>query len=151
LAATPGYGRACCLKGFDQASFAFNTTAPAEHFDRQLALLRRIIATGMDVYCYATFTTPILPTSPADTMRRLADDLQSIDDYLPLRLVPLEVSVFSPVQPRLRSAHTESLQLQYHMVAAWQGVLAERYTATQRARAITDVPFACRVNVSRRL
>ncbi len=149
LSEAPGYGRACCLKGFDRASFAFNTTAPAEHFDRQLALLRRIIATGMDVYCYATFTTPTLPASPADAMRRLADHLQTIDEHLPLRLVPLEVSVFSPVQPRLRSAHAESLQLQHHMVAAWQAVLAERYTTTQRATAITDIPLASRVNTSR--
>ncbi len=150
LVSAPGYGRACCLKGFDQASFAFNTAAPAEHFDRQLALLRRIIATGMDVYCYATFTTPTLPTSPADSMRRLADRLESIDNHLPLRLVPLEVSVFSPVQPRLRSAHAESLQLQHHMVDAWQAVLAERYTATQRTTAITDIPLASRVDHRRR-
>ena len=150
LAAAPGYGRACCLKGFDPASFAFNTTAPAEHFDRQLAVLRRIIATGMDVYCYATFTTPTQPTSPADTMRRLADDLQRIDEHLPLRLIPLEVSVFGPVHPRLSSAHAESLQLQHHMVAAWQAVLAERYTITQRATAITDIPLTSRVNTSRR-
>ena len=150
LAAAPGYGRACCLKGFDRASFAFNTTAPAEHFDRQLALLRRIIATGMDVYCYATFTTPTLPTSPADAMRRLADHLQDIDEHLPLRLVPLEVSVFGPVQPRLRFAHAESLQLQHHMVAAWQAVMAERYTSTQRATAIIDIPLARRVNTGSR-
>src|SRR6266851_3450732 len=149
LAAASNYGRACCLKGFDRASFAFNTTAPAEHFDRQLALLRRIIATGMDVYCYATFTTPTLPKSPADSMRQLADDLQSIDEYLPLRLVPLEVSVFSPVHSRLRSAHAESLQLQQYMVAAWHAVLAERYTVTQRATAVTDIPLASRVNTSR--
>ena len=141
LAEAPGYGRACCLKGFDRASFTFNTTAPAEHFDRQLALLRRIVATGMDVYCYATFTTPTLPASPADTMRRLADDLQSIDEHLPLRLVPLEVSVFGPVHPRLRSAHAESLQLQHRMVAAWQAVLAERFTAAQRATAVCRHPF----------
>lgn len=80
LAAVPNYGRACCLKGFDRTSFAFNTDAPGEHFDRQLTLLRRIVETGMDVYCYATFTTPILPTSPDDAMRRLADQLQAIDE-----------------------------------------------------------------------
>lgn len=148
LATAPGYGRACCLKGFDRASFAFNTAAPAEHFDRQFVLLRRIIATGMDVYCYATFTTPTLPASPTGAMRRLADDLQSIDEHLPLRLVPLEVSVFGPVQPRLRPAHAESLQLQRHMVDAWQTVLAERFSGAQRATAITDVSLASRMNVS---
>jgi uncharacterized Fe-S cluster-containing radical SAM superfamily protein len=148
LAAAPNYGRACCLKGFDQPSFAFNTGAPAHHFDRQIKLLRRIIATGMDVYCYATFTTAALPTSPADTMRRLADQLQSIDECLPLRLIPLEVSVFSPVRPRLRAPHAESLQLQHHMVTAWHAVLAERFTGPQRAMAITDIPLASRANTT---
>ena len=106
----------------------FNTGAPAEHFGRQLALLRRIIATGIDVYCYATFTTPTLPASPADAMRRFVDDLQGIDEHLPLRLIPLEVSVFSPVHPRLLPLHADSLKLQEYMVAAWQAVLAERFT-----------------------
>jgi uncharacterized Fe-S cluster-containing radical SAM superfamily protein len=149
LVAAPNYGRACCLKGFDRPSFAFNTGAPADHFDRQLTLLRRIIATGMDVYCYATFTTPALPTSPADTMRRFADKLQGIAEFLPLRLIPLEVSVFSPVHPRLRPPHAESLQLQHQMAAAWQAVLAERFTASQLAMAITDVPLGRTVNARR--
>lgn len=147
-AETPSYGRACCLKGFDQASFVFNTGAPAEHFGRQLALLRRIIATGIDVYCYATFTTPTLPASPADAMRRFVDDLQGIDEHLPLRLIPLEVSVFSPVHPRLLSRHADSLKLQEYMVAAWQAVLAERFTVSQRAMAITDIPLASRADLS---
>jgi uncharacterized Fe-S cluster-containing radical SAM superfamily protein len=151
LASTPNYGRACCLKGFDRASFAFNTGAPAVHFDRQLTLLRRIIGTGMDVYCYATFTTPALPASPKDAMRRLADQLQGIDEHLPLRLVPLEVQVFGPVQPRLRSPHAESLQLQQHMVTAWKTVLTERFTDVQRATAITDIPIAARMTVNQRL
>lgn len=139
LAAAPNYGRACCLKGFDRASFAFNTGAPAEHFDRQLSLLRRIIGTGMDVYCYATFTTPILPASPAGEIRRFADQLQGIDEYLPLRLIPLEVSMFGPVHKRLRSPHGESLQLQRHMAAAWETVMAERFTSSQRATAISSI------------
>jgi uncharacterized Fe-S cluster-containing radical SAM superfamily protein len=150
LAAAPNYGRACCLKGFDRPSFAFNTGAPADHFDRQLTLLRRIIASGMDVYCYATFTTPALPASPADTMRRLADQLQNIAECLPLRLIPLEVSVFGPVHARLRATHAESLQLQHHMAAVWQEVLAERFTGPQRAMAITDVPVTVHESPSRR-
>jgi uncharacterized Fe-S cluster-containing radical SAM superfamily protein len=146
LAMARGYGRACCLKGFDQTSFEFNTAAPAEYFDRQLGLLRRIIATGIDVYCYATFTTPILPTRPTDAMRRFVDVLQDIDEHLPLRLVPLEVSLFSPVYPRLRAVHKDSIQLQQYMVDAWQSVLAERFSNSQRGMAITDISFVGRVS-----
>jgi uncharacterized Fe-S cluster-containing radical SAM superfamily protein len=142
LATAANYGRVGCLKGFDPASFSFNTGAPAELFGRQFTLLRRIVSTGMNVYCYATFTTPILPISPADAMRRLTDQLQAIDECLPLRLVPLEIGVFGPVQRRLRPPHAESLRLQQCMVAAWQEVLAERFTSVQRAMAITDINFA---------
>jgi uncharacterized Fe-S cluster-containing radical SAM superfamily protein len=142
LAAAPNYGRACCLKGFDRASFAFNTSAPAEQFDGQLAVLRRIIAIGIDVYCYATFTTPVLPASPADAMRRLADQLQDIDEHLPLRLIPLEVSVFTPVHSRVRAAHSTSLRLQQRMTAAWRAVLEERFTSEMRAVPIADIPLS---------
>lgn len=141
LATAPNYGRVCCLKGFDRRSFAFNTGAPEEYFDRQLSLLRRIIDTGIDVYCYATLTTPTLPASPDDEMRHFVDQLQSIDEYLPLRLIPLEILVFGPVVPRLRSGHAESLKFQQHMVAAWQVVLTERFADAQRAMVITDVPL----------
>jgi uncharacterized Fe-S cluster-containing radical SAM superfamily protein len=146
LAGAPNYGRACCLKGFDRTSFEFNTGAPADHFDRQLNLLNRIIATGMDVYCYATFTTPTLPADPTDAMRRFADQLQSIDECLPLRVTPLEVSVFSPVRPRIRALHVQSLQLQHHMVRAWQAVIEERFDGARRTMAISDVPLADRAN-----
>lgn len=139
LATAPNYGRACCLKGYDRDSFAFNTAAPADHFDRQLVLLRQIVATGMDVYCYATFTTPVLPASPTAAMRQLADQLQDIDEHLPLRLIPLEVSVFGPVHPRMRALHTTSIRLQEDMTTAWQAVLAERFTSQLRSTPVTNI------------
>lgn len=139
LADAPNYGRACCLKGFDRTSFTFNTDAPPEHFDRQLMLLRRIVNAGIDVYCYATFTTPRLPGNARDAMCDFADQLQQIDELLPLRLTPLEVQVFSPVRPRLQPQHRESLALQQVMATAWQAVLEERFNGNQRAAPITSI------------
>ncbi len=151
LAASPNYGRACCLKGFDSTSFAFNTDAPADHFGRQLTLLRRLVGTGMDVYCYATFTTPTLPASPDDAMRRLADELQGISEFLPLRLIPLEVQVFGPVRPRLRSPHPDALRFQQRMMTAWQNVLTERFTLAQLVTPITEIPLIGRASANGRL
>jgi uncharacterized Fe-S cluster-containing radical SAM superfamily protein len=144
LIAAPNYGRVCCLKGFDSASFTFNTGAPAEHFYRQFALLRRIVATGMDVYCYATFTSPERPADPLGAMERFVDRLQDIDEHLPLRLIPLEINVFGPVEPRMRAAHVGSLQVQQHMVTAWQAVLAERFSEKLRGMPVVDVPLTSR-------
>jgi len=147
LTAAPNYGRVCCLKGFDATSFTFNTGAPAEHFDRQFTLLRRIVATGMDVYCYATFTSPTLPAEPLGEMKRFVDRLQGIDEHLPLRLIPLEIRVFGPVGPRMRARHVESLQMQHHMVGAWLDVLADRFDEDLRSTLIADVPLTSRTHI----
>jgi uncharacterized Fe-S cluster-containing radical SAM superfamily protein len=146
LVAARNYGRVCCLKGFDSASFSFNTNAPPEHFSRQFAMLRRIVATGLDVYCYATFTTSELPIDVPGAMKRFVDRLQDIDEHLPLRLIPLEINVFGPVGPRMRPAHVGSLQYQRSMVEAWQVVLAERFGERLRRLPITDVPLASRAH-----
>jgi hypothetical protein len=46
----PGYGRVCCFKGFDAASFSFNTKAAPDLFDRQFELFSRLLAIGIDLY-----------------------------------------------------------------------------------------------------
>ena len=63
------YGRVCCFKGFDRESFSFNTAAEPELFDRQFELMKRLISTGVDLYAYATITTPSV-THVSDHMRR---------------------------------------------------------------------------------
>ena len=101
VAQHPGYGRVCCFKGFDQASFSFNTRAAPDLFDRQFELFSRLLATGMDLYAYATFTSPTPDSLPA-AMTTFVDRLQRISEALPLRLIPLEISEYGPVEPRLR-------------------------------------------------
>ena len=36
------YGRVCCVKGFDSRSFAFNTRAAPEDYERQFDILKRV-------------------------------------------------------------------------------------------------------------
>jgi uncharacterized Fe-S cluster-containing radical SAM superfamily protein len=138
------YGKVCCLKGFDATSFAFNTAAAPELFERQLDLLRRLVTeTDLDIYCYATFTTPKAGGLEA-AMNAFVDRLQTIHPLLPLRLVPLQVGKFSPVIGRLTDERCLAMHLQDAAVAAWSGELNARFDSDQRKLAISDVPLNAR-------
>jgi uncharacterized Fe-S cluster-containing radical SAM superfamily protein len=133
------YGKVCCFKGFDEASFAFNTKAAPELFDRQFELMSRlVIETPLDLYAYATFTSPSTE-AVAEKMQRFVDRLQLIDVALPLRTVPLEISVFSPVQGRMGPDHVRALEIQHEAIAAWNHELASRFGQHERDRSISDV------------
>lgn len=136
LAAHPRYGRVACFKGFDAESFAFNTTAAPELFDRQFTLFARLLATGMDLYGYATFTTPSAGGIAAK-MRAFTDRLQRIAEHLPLRVVPLEIQVWGPVAPRMGADRHASLGLQQEAIAAWRDELTRRFAPADLAAPIT--------------
>jgi len=136
------YGRVCCFKGFNTESFAFNTKAEPLLFNQQFDLMDRLLTVGIDLYAYVTFTTPS-PKSIAEDMPRFVDHLQTLDENLPLRTVPLEIQVFSPVKKRLDDTMREALKNQYTAVDAWQKELESRYSAEQRTQRIADVPL-CR-------
>lgn len=134
------YGRVCCIKGFDARSFAFNTRAAPDDYDRQFDILRRVIGLGIDVYGYVTLTS-----AHADGVevgvRDLVDRLQAVDHNFPLRVVPLRIQIFTPVEQRLaRDGDRErSLAVQEDAIAAWNAELERRFDATLRARPICDV------------
>lgn len=136
VAGHPRYGRVACFKGFDAESFAFNTAAAPELFDRQFTLFARLLATGMDLYGYATFTAPSSAGLPAK-MRAFADRLQDIAEHLPLRVVPLEILVWGPVTSRMRAGREASLAVQQDAIAAWNAEVARRFSPAERAASIT--------------
>jgi uncharacterized Fe-S cluster-containing radical SAM superfamily protein len=100
LCSYPNYGRVCCIKGFDARSFAFNTRAAPGDYYRQFDILRRVLALGIDVYGYVTLTSPH-EDGVADGVSDLLDRLQAIDPNFPLRVIPLRIQVFTPVEHRL--------------------------------------------------
>lgn len=136
-----GYGRVGCFKGFDCESFGFNTAADPVLFDRQFDLLGRLIGLGIDVYAYVTLTTP-RTDGVGDEIARFVDRLQLIAPLLPLRVVPLEVQVFTPVRNRLSPARRASLAHQHDAVAAWMRELERRFPAELRNLSIVDVALA---------
>lgn len=140
IAAYPKYGRVGCFKGFNAESFAFNTLADAGLFKRQFDLMKRLLTTGIDIYAYATFTAPS-SSGIEDDMRRFVDELQKLNENLPLRTVPLQVEVFTPVQKRLNAEKKQALENQWRAVEAWQKELENRFPSEARSRCIADVPL----------
>src|SRR6266581_5747121 len=79
VATYKNYGKVCCFKGFDEESFAFNTAAEPELFDKQFDVMKRLMSTGIDLYSYVTITTPST-TDLSDHLRRFVDRLQKLDE-----------------------------------------------------------------------
>ena len=132
------YGRVCCFKGFDEASFSFNTLADEALFQRQFDLFRRFVDIGIDLYAYVTLTSPTSDRI-ADRIGRFVDRLQTVHENLPLRTVPLEIQVFAPVHSRVKQEQREALKVQQMAVEAWCKELEDRYTLDERTSPITAV------------
>lgn len=133
------YGRVGCFKGFDTTSFTFNTKAEPEQFDKQFALMDRLLDLQVDLYAYVTFTTPVVE-GIQDAMSRFVDRLQQLDEYLPLRTVPLQILPFTPVQGRLTDPMRQALDHQYRVIETWQLELEHRFSDVARSRPVTDIP-----------
>lgn len=138
VAGYPMYGRVCCFKGFDAESFAFNTAAAPALFDRQFELFGRLLGTGVDLYAYVTLTCE-RTAGLAEKMSAFVDRLQALHPNLPLRTVPLEVRVFTPVRGRMDDARRAAIENQYDAVRAWQEQLAARFGSRAVERTVTDV------------
>jgi len=132
------YSKVCCFKGFDSESFAFNTRAGSALFDRQFELMGRLLRLGIDLYSYVTFTTRS-SSNIEGRMQRFVDRLQSLNKNLPLRTVPLEIRVFTPVKTQLDRLNEEALKNQYLAVDTWRRELENRYTAEERTQNIADI------------
>jgi len=142
LCSYPNYGRVCCIKGFDSRSFAFNTRAAPADYDRQFEILRRVLGLGIDVYGYVTLTSPH-QDGIAEGVRDLLDRLQAIEPNFPLRVVPLRIHVFTPVEHRLSKDNDRerSLITQEEAVTAWNMEIERRFDVRLRAKLVSDVPL----------
>jgi uncharacterized Fe-S cluster-containing radical SAM superfamily protein len=138
------YGRVCCFKGFDGESFSFNTRASPDLFDKQFQLIKKFIELDIDVYAYATFTSPN-NDSIQQKIKVFVDKLQIVDENLPLRLVPLEIIPFTPVKSRTNSFNSklisDAIRIQQSVIYEWQNELKERYSDMKLSTPITEITF----------
>lgn len=125
------YGRVCCFKGYDAESFAFNTKADPALFRRQFELFERLMGADIDLYAYATFTTPNA-RGLEQGMTKFVDDLMALHPNLPLRLVPLRIENYGVVQHRTGPAHDYALEAQEEAIMVWNRLVDERFTLDQR-------------------
>lgn len=114
-----GYGKACCVKGFDAESFAFNTAADGSGFDEQLLILRGYSETGLDLHIYVTLTAPPR-AGDREAMTRFIERLFNIRDDLPGRAVPLLVSEFATMTARMNPMRAEALEHQWRLLDMWR-------------------------------
>jgi uncharacterized Fe-S cluster-containing radical SAM superfamily protein len=113
-----GYGRVCCLKGFDASSFTFSTGVSEDEFSRQLRTLKSYLATSIDLYGYITLACPP-GRDHSGKIRRLMDELQTMRETFIERLVPLRIEKFSTMTGRLDSRRREALQYQDELIQIW--------------------------------
>ena len=138
ICAYPKYGRVCCFKGFSAESFTFNTQAEGVLYAQQFELMRRLLGLGIDLYGYVTLTSPSRE-NVRDEVRDFVDRLQTVSKNLPLRTVPLEIQVFTPVKGRVDDLKKHALENQKFAVEAWNRELEERFSSADRGRPIVDV------------
>jgi len=118
-----GYGKACCIKGFDAESFAFNTAADASGFEEQLRILQGYSETDLDLHVYVTFTAPP-GAHDREAMKGFVERLLAIRDDIPSRVVPLLVSEFSTMRPRLSPLRAKALDHQWRVLDMWREALS---------------------------
>jgi uncharacterized Fe-S cluster-containing radical SAM superfamily protein len=135
-----GYGRVCCFKGFDDESFSFNTSAAPNEFSLQFDRIARLINLGIDIYGYATFTCPNV-ANLGSKMSVFIDRLRAISDYLPLRVVPLQIWPYTPTSGRFNILRSQSLENQRAAVLEWSEKLERLYPSSWLERAIYEIPL----------
>lgn len=139
------YGQVCCFKGFDPRSFSFNTHAAENDFLRQFKIMQGLLEIGIDLYGYVTLTSPYTDGIEAG-VADFVDRLQELDENLPLRVVPLEIRSFTPVNARIdaRPDRKRSLRIQEEAVAAWISEISRRFAPSLRSLDIASVPLTHR-------
>lgn len=132
------YGRVCCFKGFDEASFSFNTQATSEAFDNQFKVMARNLELDIDLYGYLTLTA----TTDAGIKQKMSDfvdKLQALKPNLPLRVVPLRIGTYGPVLGRMTEERERSLAIQETAISCWNEEIESRFKDIERNTSICEV------------
>lgn len=128
LANYKNYGRVGCFKGFDEESFSFNTTAEPHSYNTQFLVMQRLIASGIDMYGYITLTAPN-DHSIENRIIKFIDRVQEqIHPIFPLRIIPLQISEFTPTKSRMKKQHKDSIEIQKIAVSIWNNEIQKRFS-----------------------
>lgn len=133
------YSRVCCFKGIDDRSFGLNTKADPKLFNKQVELSKRLLEINLDLYCYITLTANT-DTNFDLVIPQFLDRIQTVDELLPLRIVPLKVyDTFTPIAKRMDDNFKDMLKGQFTAIEVWQKELSKRFSPQQLLQPITEV------------
>ena len=136
------FARVGCFKGFSPDSFSENTHARPELLQRQIDIMSRWVRQRVDSYGYITLTTRET-AGMNQHLTRFIDEIQSrIGHFFPLRIVPLEIFPFTPMISRMGEAENRALQNQYEVLNAWKDEIQSRFSKSERALRIFEVPMS---------
>lgn len=134
------YGRVCCFKGIDEVSFSFNTNAHKDGWKRQFKIAKRLIDSGIDLYGYVTLTAPD-EVDIHKSMSQFFDLLQDVNEFFPLRTIPLEIKPFAPTEARMNPSHINAIANQTEAIAAWNHEIESRFKEDVIPNSISAVPL----------
>lgn len=134
------YARVGCFKGFDETSFSFNTGANPNLFNRQFELMKKFLALGIDLYAYVTLTSPNNENIDSNVCKFI-DKLQELDHYFPLRTIPLEIRLYTPVKSRTYDFTSEAIENQMLAINVWQREIKSRFSDKEFSIPICEVPI----------
>jgi uncharacterized Fe-S cluster-containing radical SAM superfamily protein len=132
------YSRVCCFKGIDKNSFSLNTKADPKLFANQFELCKRLLEIKLDLYFYITLTATT-DTNFELTIPKFFDSVQSINEMLPLRIVPLRIFEFTPVASRMSAVFTDMMKGQYKALEVWQKEMNKRFSKKLLELPITEI------------
>jgi hypothetical protein len=98
---------------------------------------------GLDLFGYVTLTGDNLESVDVG-VANLIDRLCAIHERLPLRVVPLKIANYSPTAHRTRSQSDRFAladRVQSAAIEKWKSELSRRFTVTELALNIADVPM----------
>ena len=132
------YAKVCCLKGFDNESFEYNTGINGKEFDNQIKRLKICIDIGFDVYGYIILVCKDL-NNIEFKIKQIMNKLQEISYFLPLRIIPIKIEKFSAVIERLNEEREQSILNQYQVLKIWNNELKNRFTKAEIKCNIADL------------
>ena len=100
--------------------------------------MRRLVASGFDVYGYVTLTSDS-DRNLALQMTEFVDRLQSeIHSIFPLRTIPQRILEFTPTKRRMGDKHKQALGIQDQAAHLWEKELERRFPEEVRNKKIYE-------------
>ena len=111
---------------------------PQELFDKQFENFKRYFDLGLDLYGYVTFTANDV-NDVEEKIAKFIKRLTEIHPLLPLRIVPLKISIFTPVQSRLNPDYINAVENQKKVYKEWRKQLEDMYESSLLNSNICDI------------